>query len=83
MHGPWIILTFTLYCKNDSWAGIAQSVWQLATVWTVRESNPDVGEIFRTCPDLPWVPPSLLYNTYRVFPGGKAAGGVALTNHPI
>ena len=22
----------------------------------------------------PWGPPSLLYNGYRVFPGGKAAG---------
>jgi len=31
------------------------------------------GEIFRTCPDRPCVPPSLLYNAYRVFPGGKAA----------
>ena len=30
-----------------------------------------VGEIFRTCPDRPWGPPSLLYNVYRVFPGGK------------
>jgi hypothetical protein len=29
------------------------------------------GEIFRTCPDLPWGPPSLPYNRYRVFPGGK------------
>ena len=29
------------------------------------------GEIFRTCPDRPWDPPSLLYNGYRVFPGGK------------
>jgi len=29
------------------------------------------GEIFRTCPDRPRVPPSLLYNGYRVFPGGK------------
>jgi hypothetical protein len=29
-------------------------------------------------------PTSLLYNGYRVFPGGKAAGGVALTtHHPI
>jgi len=28
-------------------------------------------EIFRTCPDRPWDPPSLLYNGYRVFPGGK------------
>jgi hypothetical protein len=32
------------------------------------------GEIFRTCPDRPWGPPSLLYNGYRAFPGGKAAG---------
>jgi hypothetical protein len=28
------------------------------------------GEIFRTCPHRPWGPPSLLYNGYRVFPGG-------------
>ena len=32
------------------------------------------GEIFRTRPDRPWGPPCLLYNGYRVFPGGKAAG---------
>jgi hypothetical protein len=31
------------------------------------------GENFRTRPDQPWGPPSLLYNGYRVFPGGKAA----------
>jgi hypothetical protein len=29
------------------------------------------GEIFRTCLYRPWGPPSLLYNGYRVFPGGK------------
>jgi len=29
------------------------------------------GEIFRNCP----VPPSLLYNGYRVFPGGKERPG--------
>jgi len=29
------------------------------------------GEIFRTCPYRSWGPPSLLYNGYRVFPGGK------------
>ena len=33
------------------------------------------GEIFRTCPDRPWGPPSLLYNGYRVFPGGKERPG--------
>jgi len=33
------------------------------------------GEIFRTSPDRPWGPPSLLYNVYRVFPGGKVRPG--------
>ena len=33
------------------------------------------GEIFRTCPDRPWGPPSLLYNGYRVFPGSKERPG--------
>ena len=32
------------------------------------------GEIFRTRPDRPWGTPSLLYNRYRGFPGGKAPG---------
>jgi len=39
-----------------------------------RGSNPGVGEIFRTRPDRPWAPPSLVQNWYRVFSGGKAAG---------
>jgi hypothetical protein len=29
------------------------------------------GEIFRTCPDRPWGPPSSLYNGYWVFSGSK------------
>ena len=33
------------------------------------------GEIFRTCPDRPWGPPSLLYNGYRVFLGGRERPG--------
>ena len=33
------------------------------------------GEIFRTCPDRPRGPPSLLYSGYRVFPGGKVLPG--------
>jgi len=32
------------------------------------------GEIFRTRPDRPWGPASLLNNGCRVIPGGKAAG---------
>ena len=33
------------------------------------------GEIFRTCLVRPWGPPSLLYNEYRVFAGGKERPG--------
>jgi hypothetical protein len=47
----------------------------MPTAWTVRGSNPDGGEILRTCPDRPWGPLSLLYNGYRVFPGGKVRPG--------
>jgi len=43
--------------------------------WTVRGSNPDGGEIFRTRPDQPWGPTSLLYNGYRVSIGVKAVAG--------
>ena len=33
------------------------------------------GKIFRTCPDRPWGPSSLLYNGYGFFPGGKKRPG--------
>ena len=33
------------------------------------------GGMFRTCQDRPWSPPSLLYNGYRVFSGGKERQG--------
>jgi hypothetical protein len=54
---------------------VTQSVLRLATGWTVRRSKPGVGEIFRTCSDRPRGSPSLLYNGYRVFPGGKERPG--------
>ena len=54
---------------------VAQSELRLAMGWTVRGSNPGGGEIFRTCPDLPWGPPILLYNGYRVFLGGEKRPG--------
>jgi hypothetical protein len=40
------------------WAGIAQSIYQLATGWTVRGSNLGEDEIFRTRPDWTWGPPT-------------------------
>jgi hypothetical protein len=58
--------------QRISWA---LSEGRLTTGWTVRGSNPSGGEIFRTCPDRPWGPPSLLYNRYMVFPGGKKRPG--------
>jgi len=33
------------------------------------------GEFFRTCQDRTWGPLSLLYNGYRVFPGGNEQPG--------
>jgi len=37
--------------------------------------NPRGGEIFRTCPDRSWGPPSLLYHRQPVsFPGAKRPG---------
>ena len=41
----------------------------------IEKKNPGDGEIFRTCPDRPWGPHSLLYNGYRVIPGGKERQG--------
>ena len=46
-------------------------------------SNPVGDEIFRTCPDRPWGPPSLLYNGYRLFPGGKVRPGRAADHSPL
>jgi hypothetical protein len=40
------------------------------------------GKIFHTYPDRLQGPPSLLYNGYRVFPGGKGSRGLMLTIHP-
>ena len=56
---------------------------RLATGWTGRGSNPSGGEISRTCPDRPWGPPSLLYNGYLVFPGGKERPGREADPSPL
>ena len=52
---------------RDSSVGIAARYGLYSPV-----SNPGGGKIFRTRPGLPWDPPSILYNRYRVFAGRKA-----------
>ena len=42
-----------------------------------------VGSRYSARSDLHWGPPSLLYNGYRVFPGGRCGRGVRLTPNPI
>jgi hypothetical protein len=56
-------------CGPGSSLGIATT-----TGWTVRDRIP-VGTRFSVRPGRPWGPPSLLYNGYLVFPGGKVRAG--------
>ena len=63
-------LMHTLYSGPGSVAGMATGDGLGGTGIESRW-----GEIFRTCPDRPWGPPSLQYNGYRVFPGGKERSG--------
>ena len=41
-----------------------------------------MGTRFSARPDRPWGPPSLLYNGYRVFSGGKVRPGRAADHSP-
>ena len=57
------------------WAGYLSPYSDLLRAGRSGDQIPVGGEIFRTCPDRPWGPPRLLYNGYRVFPGGKERPG--------
>ena len=46
-----------------------------ATLHKPHIHSPGGGEIFHTCPDRPWGPPSIMYNGYRVLLGGKERPG--------
>jgi len=74
-----IILMFSMLsvCRPGSSVGIATDYGMDGP-----GSNPGGDEIFRTCPDRPWGPSSLLYNGYRVFPGGKVRSGRAADHSP-
>ena len=71
----YVIAYFYVRIFQSIWTGIAQSVWRIATAWTVRGSNSDGSEIFCTRPDRPCIPPSPLWSGYRVsFLGLKRPG---------
>ena len=61
---------FPIFMGRDSSVGIAT-----ACGLDGPGLNPGGDEIFRTCPDRTWGPPSLLYNGYRVFLGSKLRPG--------
>ena len=55
----------------------------MAAGWAVQGSNTGGDEIFRTCPNRPYGPPNLLYNGYRVFPGGEDRPGLDAVLSPL
>jgi len=61
--------------------GPGSSVGIVTIGWTVWDRIP-VRTRFSAHPDQPWIPPSLLYNGYRVFPGGKVQPGCAADHSP-
>jgi hypothetical protein len=67
----------TVQC--GSWDGVVGIATRYRVEGTGIESK--WGKIFCTYPDWLRGPPSLLYNGYRVFPGGKGSRGVMLTTH--
>jgi len=68
-----VIVIITFYLSKDG----PGSVVGIATAYGLDSPGIESpwGEIFCTSPDLPWGPPSILYNGYRVFPGGKVLLG--------
>jgi len=60
-----------IFCEPGSVVGIATEL----RAGRSGDRIPVGDEIFRTCPDRLWGPLSLLYNGYRVFPGGKERPG--------
>jgi hypothetical protein len=64
---------------------ICNSVFGIATRYVLEGPGIESRwvEIFRIYPDRLRAPPSLLYNGYRVFPGGKGDRGVMLNTHPL
>jgi hypothetical protein len=82
-----IKLVFSPYTKdlpNTKWCTfyVSNSLRDFRKLGRSGDRIPVGGEIFRTRPDRPWDPSSILYNGYRVFPGGKTPGAWRWTSPP-
>ena len=73
---PSTILQHNIWCFHNTLCGPG-SIVSIATVYALDSPGIEsqCGKIFCTSPDRPWGPPSLLYNGYWVFPGGKVLPG--------
>jgi len=69
------IQTNTTTRTPELWAGQRNRYSDWLRAGRSGDRIPVGGEIFRTRLDRPWGLPSLLYNGYRVFPGGKERPG--------
>jgi len=67
-------------CGPVSSVGIATELWARRS--GIEKKKIRVGTSFSVRPDLPWGPPSLLYNRYRVFPGVKVRPERAADHSP-
>ena len=77
------ISTLSLTLALDVGVGrVVQWVCRLTMGWTVRGRIP-VGTRFSARSDKPWGPPSLLYNGYWVFLGGKVRPGHSADHTPF
>jgi hypothetical protein len=72
-------------CENRKWSVSVNSLKRTRRLTMGRDSDslppgrsgdrtPVGGQMLHPLPDRPWGPPALLYNGYRVCPGGKTAG---------
>jgi hypothetical protein len=73
----YILYYYYLLRGPGSLVGIAT---ELRALWS--GDRIPVGVRFSACPDRPCGPPSLLYNRYQVFPGGKVRPGRAADRSP-
>ena len=60
-----------------------RNVTKTQNIEHIGDRIPVESVFFCSRPDRPCGPPSLLYNWYRVFPGGKVGRGVLLNTHPL